>query len=47
MSAGHTHFELAGSELIAGILTGLAMCAVHSLHLFLCLCQTSMDHSKN
>ena len=28
MSAGHTHLELAGSELTAGILTGLAMCAV-------------------
>ena len=28
MSAGHTHLELAGSELTLGILTGLAMCAV-------------------
>ena len=28
MSAGHTHLELAGSELTAGIFTGLAMCAV-------------------
>ena len=28
MSAGHTHLDLAGSELTAGILTGLTMCAV-------------------
>ena len=28
MSAGHTHLELAGSELTAGILTGLQMGAV-------------------
>ena len=28
MSAGHTHLELTGPELTAGILTGLTMCAV-------------------
>ena len=28
MSAGHTHLELTGPELTAGILTGLTLCAV-------------------